>query len=322
MKIRKALQGLLIATVVTAITLALAPAWSPLVGLGPPSPPAKGEIIVTLEGRSFNVLRFGRSGNPKVVLVHGRPGSAYDWRETAVVLAGSGFEVYAFDRAGYGYSSPRPVGEAYDFESNANDLSQLFEALSIEHAHIFGWSFGGGVAQVFARQSPQRVRSLVLIASVTPYSNEEAESIDWGERILQLTEPIQRWGINAGFASRPGIERMGNAYFSGEMPEYWIEHMQSTLALPGAVHTWVEEGRDPGFDRILPAQISVPTLIIMGTRDVTDEFEVAERLNEDIKMSHLIKVEGGSHMLPNTHASTIVTTFLTFLGPPPIHDSE
>ena len=151
----------------------------------------------------------------------------------------------------------------------------------------------------------------MLVASVGVMWDHEPDETDWGERILQITEPLQRWGLEAGFAAGPGLRRTGAVFFSGPPPPWWQQHMHATLVLPGAVHTWVEEGRNMRRDQLQPERIAVPTSIVRGSADSTGDFEIAEDLQRRISNARLIRIESGSHMLPNTHAEVLVAEVST-----------
>ena len=58
--------------------LAMAPLWASTLGIGPPPAPAPGLRVEIGSEKHLNVLDEG-TGTP-VILVHGRPGSAYDAR--------------------------------------------------------------------------------------------------------------------------------------------------------------------------------------------------------------------------------------------------
>jgi hypothetical protein len=52
-----------------------APVYGPLLGFGPPAPPAPGRRVEIGPGLHLNV--FGEGAGPAIVLVHGLPASAY-----------------------------------------------------------------------------------------------------------------------------------------------------------------------------------------------------------------------------------------------------
>src|SRR5688572_18559094 len=120
--------------------LALPPLWFRLFRDPPPELPAPGQRVVFASGIGVNVVEEG--AGPAVVLVHGLPGSAYDWRPTSAALAARGRRAIAYDRVGYGWSDARPDG-AFSVASNAGELLALLEALGLEGVTLVGWSYGG-----------------------------------------------------------------------------------------------------------------------------------------------------------------------------------
>ena len=66
------------------------------------------------------------------MLVHGLPGSAYDWAPLTDALAARGFRVIAYDRMGYGYSDARADGD-FTIAANARDLLGLLENQDLSH---------------------------------------------------------------------------------------------------------------------------------------------------------------------------------------------
>jgi pimeloyl-ACP methyl ester carboxylesterase len=61
----------------------------------------------------------------------------------------------------------RPVSAPYDLNDMAADTRIVLDAAGIERAHVAGVSMGGMIAQVFAAQYPQRVRTLTSVMSTT-----------------------------------------------------------------------------------------------------------------------------------------------------------
>ena len=70
-----------------------------------------------------------------------------------------------FDLPGVGASRPSLVPRR--MSDLARLAARVLDALGIESCHVMGISWGGGLAQQFARQYPQRVHRLVLAATST-----------------------------------------------------------------------------------------------------------------------------------------------------------
>ncbi len=99
-----------------------------------------------------------------VVLVHGSPGDAANFRRFAPWLSERGFPVLAPDLPGFGASS-HDVPD-YSLRAHAGYVGQLLDAEGIERAHLLGFSMGGGVVLELWRQEPERVASLTLLAAI------------------------------------------------------------------------------------------------------------------------------------------------------------
>ncbi|HUL92217.1 MAG TPA: alpha/beta hydrolase, partial [Burkholderiales bacterium] len=165
-------------------------------------------------------------------------------------------------------------------------------------------SYGGGVALCATEKAPQRIRALLLIGSLGPERPEGGlRSL---EQLLPLLEPLQRWAAASGFLARPGIRQMGRLLFSGEAPDWWGEHTLSMLALPGVVHTWTMETSHRDVSVLHPEAVTVPVHLLHGTADRLSPYPIAEDLQRRLPISVLVRVEGGSHMLPNTHSTLVV----------------
>ncbi|KEF57876.1 uncharacterized protein A1O9_05797 [Exophiala aquamarina CBS 119918] len=107
------------------------------------------------------------NGEP-VVLIHGTPSSSLIWRNILPHLVTAGFKVYVFDLLGYGLSE-RPWDPAIDTSISGQVplLEGLLDHWGLRTTHVVAHDIGGGIAQRFAISSPQRVRSLTMIDTVS-----------------------------------------------------------------------------------------------------------------------------------------------------------
>lgn len=115
--------------------------------------------FVTAAGLRLWVARHG--AGPPLLLINGI-GAHLDMWAPFVPLAGER-ELIAFDAPGCGHSQrPRlPLR----MPGLAHVVAELLDALALERVDVLGYSFGGGLAQEFARRAPDRVRRLVLCAT-------------------------------------------------------------------------------------------------------------------------------------------------------------
>ena len=98
------------------------------------------------------------SGFP-LILLHGN-GEDMTYFSNQVDEFSNIFRVIAVDTRGHGRS---PRGEApFTIRQFAEDLKCFMDGLSIEKAHILGFSDGGNIAMCFALKYPERVEKLIL----------------------------------------------------------------------------------------------------------------------------------------------------------------
>jgi pimeloyl-ACP methyl ester carboxylesterase len=99
-----------------------------------------------------------------LLLVHGVGPDSRGWSPTFEKLA-ENHRVVAYDRRGYGSSSPASGG---GWRTHGEDAAALTEQLELSPATVVGWSGGGYVAIHLAVEKPQLVRNLVLAETGLP----------------------------------------------------------------------------------------------------------------------------------------------------------
>ena len=141
----------------------------------PPDPP--GRQITTLEavhadltrGDAVEVAWVDHEAQPvnhealPIVLLHGSPGSAGDFRRLGPLLAESRRAI-AIDLPGFG-ASARSVPD-YSILAHAVYVRDLLDHLGIERFHVLGFSMGGGVALHLAEMLGPRVASVTLVSAI------------------------------------------------------------------------------------------------------------------------------------------------------------
>ena len=291
---------------------------TPLLGLGPDPAllPEPGKRVSLSTGTTLSVTEIGR-GEP-VVFVHGLPGSASDWSVVAEHLAPFGYRTIAYDRAGYGFSSrPPEVSDRYTLTSNAHDLAGLLDALGIDRATLVGWSYGGGIVQTVALESPQRVSHLVLVSSVGPLLILDPEGETLASRLVHspVALPLFDWIRNVPPLARSLThEGLARAFTeSAAIPLGYEGRTQALLSLPGALRSYVLEEQRFDPRTLRPEAITTPTLVLQGSDDLLVKPAVAEDLAKRVPNARLVLVPIGSHMLPITDPDEIVRRIQEFV---------
>ncbi|MCF6220427.1 MAG: alpha/beta hydrolase [Robiginitomaculum sp.] len=271
--------------------------------LPPPKPPAPGTIVTLPDGAKINTFTKGEGQD--IVLVHGLPGSAHDWPELVEELVPHGFRVTWYDRVGYGHSSRRSPEGPFTYQVNADELDALITIMGLENPALVGWSFGGGVVQSSVAARRGETPFIVLLAAVGP-----AMKIEGKPGQMRALEWVVRMPILGAVIARANI----TARFEQAMPERWIKVQRSLLLMPGTLDTLRGErnGHNPAL--LSPGDIKTPTLIIRGTKDPMVDYEVGVDLNQTIKDSKLVTLDGVGHMIPLSHPAEIADAIVMFSG--------
>ena len=224
--------------------------------------------VPTGQGR-LALIRWG-AGEP-FVLLHPLALAGELWTPLALRLADE-FDVIAPDLRGHGSSSWDE--DSFTIDVLAEDLTHALDSLSLPTVHLLGMSMGGSVAMTFAGRHPHRVRSLVL-ADTTAWYGPDAPAT-WAQRARraasvpradQLPFQLDRWFSPEFRSTRPEeAERVADLFLhtlSGS-------HAAASTAL-GHLDA-----------RPLLAEITAPTLVLVGEHDYATPPSMAAALTEGI----------------------------------------
>ncbi|NOX62133.1 MAG: alpha/beta hydrolase [Chloroflexi bacterium] len=125
----------------------------------------------------FHVLTCGPKEGAPVVFVHGNFSAAIFWEEIMLALP-EGYRGVAPDLRGYGWTEDKLIDARRGYRVWSDDLAALFAAMSLEPAHLVGWSLGGGALYRFLIDYPDLVRSITLVNPVSPYGFGGTKGLD------------------------------------------------------------------------------------------------------------------------------------------------
>lgn len=247
---------------------------------------------------------------PPVVLVHGHGADLRLWDPQVPALTGADFQVVRYDVRGHGRSEAPPRG--YTWRQGAADLCALLDHLGIGAAHLVGLSMGGGICLAAALEHPARARSLALIDSSLPgftYSQAFTATVE------QLVEAVRREGVTAAYRRL----WLAHPLFDGlrRFPERLALVEEMLAAYSGA--DYLAEPEDGGgveelVDRL--AEVSVPTLVIVGELDLEDFRLAATVLAEGITGARLVVIPDAGHVARLEQPEAVNTALLDFLTGP------
>ena len=114
------------------------------------------------DGVDFAYRRFGRSGEPPLVMLQHFRGNLDNWDRALTDALAAEREVILVDYPGVGSSSGRPSSSIAE---TARQMLGFVDALGFGTIDLLGFSIGGFVAQEIALVRPTLVRRLVLAAT-------------------------------------------------------------------------------------------------------------------------------------------------------------
>lgn len=243
-----------------------APEWAP----EPPVELPEGRVV-HVRGRGEFFLRDSGGGGRPLLLLHGWTVSAdLNWFLIYQPLIDAGYRVLAIDHRGHGRGlrSPAP----FRLIECADDAAAVLRQLETGPALVVGYSMGGAIAQLMARDHPEIVAGMVLCATATDWQEPRMKVIWHSMAALRL--PL---GL---FPQESWRALMRSAGFKSNAATTW-----ATAELTrGSSHDVAEAGRELGrYDaREWIGSLRTPATVVVTTRDTgvppRKQRELADRL--------------------------------------------
>jgi pimeloyl-ACP methyl ester carboxylesterase len=224
-----------------------------------------------------------------VVFLHHGLGSVHSWRHQIPAFVAAGWRTLAFDRWGYGRSTPRPAFAPDFLQSDAEETIQLLDALEVRRAAFVGHSDGGTIALIVAGAHPDLVSRMAVVAAHAYYEPREGEGVR---------------GIAAAAQEAPLKDSLDR------------HHAEKARVL---VEQWTQRWLRPEMRdlSLLPAlaQVRCPTLVVQGELDEHASPQHARDIAAALPMAELWLIPGAQHMVPHDQANEFNARVLAFLEP-------
>lgn len=240
----------------------------------------------------MNVVSFG-SGKSTFVAHGGFVGNWELWQQPFELMSKK-WHCISYDHRGCG-ESPAPP-ELITREAIVDDLFAVLDLFHIEKCVLAGESMGSRIVMLAALQQPERFEGLVLIGSSMPVVEPLAENskqfisamrTDYKATMTQFVEDClpepdadqyKKWGLDICLRSTPeAAEKLIRIFESKSEDEYTYP---------------IED-------------ITVPTLIIHGTKDISP-LEGAQQIANKIPNAELVVLDGVGHVPVITRPHEVV----------------
>ncbi len=235
-------------------------------------------------GHKIHVSEQG-SGDP-LLLINGLGGHSSMWEP--LLHHFDGHRIITFDSPGAGRSSvpmlPVPISRLADL------CAAVLTSCGVEWADVIGYSYGGAVAQQFARDYPRRIRRLVLAATTAGIGG-----IPGSPRALTvLSTPVR-------FYSKTYFDRTAELTFGGRTgrnARVRAEILESRMKNPPSMMGYSMQIAGASGWSSLPFLHQIPheTLVVCGDDDPLVPVANAYQLVSLIPRSTLHIAENAGHL--------------------------
>lgn len=279
------------------------------------------------DGRWLGYCDWGRRDAPVVFYCHGFPSSRREFEILEPLVDGAGVEVrvIAFDRPGYGLSTPKPNRTLLDWPS---DVAEAADQLGVARFAVVGVSGGGPFALACGHRLRARVTSVSVVAGMAPV---EASGMRQASGIAGPSRyrPLRRLQFGAAaLAFRKGkdarfIDQSISTMCAADQEALGRPQMRDWFARTlgesfeqGGRSAALEAGlfRAPwGFD---PAEITVDTCFWHGGADETVPASAGRWLADRVSSSrfHLWPQHGHFTWMATVDAASVFATAAATVG--------
>ncbi len=268
--------------------------------------------VAAADGTDLCAYDVDGPGEP-FCLANGLGGNLDAWRHVVDHFRPQ-HRIISWDYRGlYGSGKPVPP-QRVAITDQVDDMLRVMDALGVERPVVFGWSMGVQVALELYRRAPDRCRALVLVGGAAGVPLDTAFGALSGRLGIQslggflrplLSQlhalepwfgPVQaRLAVLAPFAA--WLKHTG--LFSPQVDEALLRELAGGfLRLDYDVYLATMKALAEHDARDMLETIAVPTLVIVGDRDVMTPPAVSESMASTIPGAELLTVRGGTHYLP------------------------
>lgn len=258
------------------------------------------ERFLDLSHGKTRILEAGQ-GYP-TLLVHGAGfiSSADNWLGVMRPMAEK-LHVISMDALNYGKGDV--FNQEFSFAYMVDHIREVIDALGFEKVNFVGHSMGGWLGTLFGYESPHRLNKLVLVAAGGTQARPLASMVDW--------QPPSEDDIknNAARAlSDEDRERAVQGYLEKRRKPEHVEAFAKVMK-----HMTNPETRVRYNTMRRLKWIPVPTLVVWGSEDKTNDISMGHELAEGIPGAKLVVYDGVGHNVPGEAPDRFVKDVLEFL---------
>ena len=252
--------------------------------------------------------RTDGSGEP-VLLLNGVAMTVPSWEIVARLLA----ERYQVIRCDFRGQLMMPVPPPPDLTDHADDVVGLLDNLGIGAVNVVGTSFGGVVGTLVASRHPERVRSLVTVASADGFDEGMADEVArWRDACQQsltggdrghLSDVLEPVVYSADWVEQHRDERAVRRRQIASLPDEWFRNLMGLLDTAHSLRIRDEL-----------AAVRCPALVVAAELDAFVPLDRARDMAAAIEDARFEIIEGAGHAVVVEQPERVAEICLGFLA--------
>lgn len=235
--------------------------------------------VITSNGYEIGYLEAGGGDAVPIVFLHGVGSDKSVWHPQLDYF-GKWRRTIAFDYPGYGDSGPAPEGTTRDDYASA--IISAMHELGVDRAHICGLSLGGVVAIATRHAAPESCASLILADTFAVHPEGRAiydRSLAASGNLRAMAEA--RVDVLTAQPADPKVRR--------EIVET-MSRIDPAAYRIGVNAVWLADQRERVQD------IDIPTLVLVGERDLVTPPELSNELLDLIPNARMQVIAAAGHL--------------------------
>ena len=234
------------------------------------------------------------AAKPSVIFIHGVLHDHSVWILQTRYLANHGWNVLALDLPGHCRSAGEPPASV---RAAADFVLALMDAAALTQAALVGHSFGSLIALEAAARAPDRVRQLVLVGIAFPMKVSPAlleASLKEPMKALDMVNIFSR----STLAPPPSTLGPGTWVYGASMA--LGRRVLASNAKVNLFYTGFKACDSYANGEQAMAQVSCPTLFVLGSMDQMTPPKAAQGLIKLAQNASVVYLPGGHHQMNET----------------------
>jgi pimeloyl-ACP methyl ester carboxylesterase len=270
------------------------------------------EGVLPVNGLRLHYWEWGDPAAPPVLLLHGLPGNAAEWRTIALRLARR-FRVLAVDQRGHGESA---WAADYAPALMAEDVAAMIGALGTGPLPVVGHSMGGINSYLCAAAHPGLLTRLVIVdigpGSCTPALDEAVRTgLRFFARAVYADpdEAVREWAAGNPRAREPELRHYIVHNLRRRDDGGWVWRFDAAH-----LESWLDQLPDHPTQWTALARVTCPVLVIRGAESEVLLPATAARMVEVLPDARLVEIPDGGHDLTVERPEPVAEAVAQFLA--------